>query len=103
MHLRPFRRGILPKNAAMPNPYKHRVVEQELRLRLASAGAVVIEGPKACGKTVTAETLAASAVLLDVDEQARRAADVEPSLVLDGKTPRLIDEWQVVPSIWNHV
>ena len=46
--------------------YKHRVVESELRLRLASAGAIVIEGPKACGKTATAETLAASVVLLDV-------------------------------------
>ncbi len=41
--------------------------------------------------------------MLDVDEQARRAADVEPALVLAGKTPRLIDEWQAVPAIWNHV
>ncbi|NCA11162.1 ATP-binding protein [bacterium] len=87
----------------MPNFYRNRIVEAELRQRLAAAGAVVIEGPKACGKTATAETLAASVVLLDVDEQARRAADIEPSLVLAGKTPRLIDEWQVVPSIWNHV
>ncbi len=47
--------------------------------------------------------LAGSAVMLDVDEQARRAADVEPALVLAGKTPRLIDEWQAVPAIWNHV
>jgi uncharacterized protein len=87
----------------MLTPYKIRVIEAEIRQGLAAAGAVVIEGPKACGKTATAATLAASAVLLDVDEQARRAADVEPSLVLAGKTPRLIDEWQVVPSIWNHV
>lgn len=83
--------------------YRPRVVESELRLRLASAGAVVIEGPKACGKTATAQTLAASVVMLDVDEQARRAADIDPSLVLAGATPRLLDEWQVVPSIWNHV
>jgi hypothetical protein len=61
----------------MKAPYKSRVIEAELRRRLASAGAVVIEGPKACGKTATAETLAASVVLLDVDEQARRAADVD--------------------------
>jgi len=47
--------------------------------------------------------LAGSVVMLDVDEQARRAADVEPALVLAGKTPRLIDEWQAVPAIWNHV
>lgn len=83
--------------------YQPRVVESELRLRLASAGAVVIEGPKASGKTATAQTLAASVVMLDVDEQARRVADIEPALVLAGNTPRLIDEWQVVPSIWNHV
>ncbi len=87
----------------MPISYKRRVVEAELRRRLASAGAIVIEGPKACGKTATAETLAASVVLLDVDEQARRVADIEPDLVLAGESPRLIDEWQVVPSIWNHV
>jgi predicted AAA+ superfamily ATPase len=87
----------------MAFPYKKRIVESELRLRLASSGAVVIEGPKACGKTATAQTLAASFVLLDVDEQARRAADIEPALVLAGATPRLIDEWQVAPLIWNHV
>jgi predicted AAA+ superfamily ATPase len=91
------------KMAETPVEYRHRVIEAELRLRLASAGAVVIEGPKACGKTATAATLAESVVLLDVDEQARRAADVDPALVLAGKTPRLIDEWQAVPAIWNHV
>ena len=47
--------------------------------------------------------MAASAVRLDVDEQARRAAEIEPALVFDGVAPRLIDEWQVVPAIWNHV
>jgi hypothetical protein len=60
---------------AVRTPYKSRVIETEIRQGLAAAGAVVIEGPKACGKTATAATLAASAVLLDVDEQARRAAD----------------------------
>lgn len=83
--------------------YRSRIVEAELRSRLEAVGAVVIEGPKACGKTATAEILAASAVHLDVDERARRAAEIEPALVLAGDTPRLIDEWQVVPSIWNHV
>jgi len=83
--------------------YRRRIVEQELRSRLESAGAVVIEGPKACGKTATAETMAGSEVRLDIDEQARRAAEIEPALLLDGATPRLIDEWQVVPAIWNHV
>jgi uncharacterized protein len=63
----------------------------------------VIEGPKACGKTATARQLAASEVLLDVDENARRAIAIDPALVLDGPVPRLLDEWQIEPSIWNHV
>lgn len=83
--------------------YLPRVVDGELDARLAAAGAVVIEGPKACGKTETARQLAASSVLLDIDENARRAAEVDPSLVLEGATPRLIDEWQVEPDVWNHV
>lgn len=64
---------------------------------------MVIEGPKACGKTATARRIAASEVLLDVDANARLAVAVDPSLVLDGPTPRLVDEWQVEPAIWNHV
>lgn len=64
---------------------------------------MVIEGPKACGKTATARQVAASEVLLDVDENARRAVAVDPSLVLAGPNPRLIDEWQIEPQIWNHV
>lgn len=84
-------------------PYSPRIVDQELRDRLKFSGAVLIEGPKACGKTETARQAAASEVLLDVDEQARAAAALNPSLVLAGDTPRLIDEWQVEPRVWNHV
>lgn len=84
-------------------PYLPRVVDAELEARLAASGAVVIEGPKASGKTETARQRVASAVLLDVDENARRAAVVDPSLVLEGPAPRLIDEWQVQPGLWNHV
>ena len=83
--------------------YLPRIVDAELEARLSAAGAVVIEGPKACGKTETARQRAASSVLLDVDENARRAAAVDPSLVLEGPTPRLLDEWQTEPRIWNHV
>jgi uncharacterized protein len=83
--------------------YQARVVDEELRQRLAASGAVLIEGPKACGKTETARQVAASEVLLDVDEGARAAVAVDPDLVLAGDTPRLIDEWQVEPRIWNHV
>ena len=83
--------------------YRPRVVDVELAARLARAGAVVIEGPKACGKTATARQKAASEVLLDVDENAREAARLDPTLVLQGPTPRLIDEWQLEPAMWNHV
>lgn len=84
-------------------PYIERIVDKELADDLAAMGAVVIEGPKACGKTVTAQRAAASEVRLDVDPKAREAAALEPAFVLDGPTPRLIDEWQLEPMIWNHV
>lgn len=83
--------------------YIPRVADAELADRLSATGAVVIEGPKASGKTETARRAAASEVLLDVDEQAREAVAVDPTLVLDGPTPRLIDEWQLAPALWNHV
>ena len=84
-------------------PYRARIADHELRHRLGAAGAVVIEGPKACGKTATARQAAASEVLLDVDARARRAIAVDPALVLEGAAPRLLDEWQTAPAIWNHV
>lgn len=86
-----------------PWSYQPRVVDGELRQKLETSGAVLIEGPKACGKTETARQMAGSEVLLDVDEGARAAVAVDPSLVLAGDSPRLIDEWQVEPKIWNHV
>ena len=79
------------------------MLDGELALSLQSVGAVVIEGPKASGKTETARRAARSEVRLDVDPTARQAIAVDPSLVLDGPTPRLIDEWQMEPDIWNHV
>jgi hypothetical protein len=83
--------------------YRPRIVDSELDAALASAGAVLVEGPKACGKTETARQAARSEVLLDVDPRARLAASVDPGLVLEGPEPRLIDEWQREPEIWNHV
>lgn len=83
--------------------YRPHTVDAELRDALPSAGAVLIEGPRACGKTATARQASQSEVLLDVDPRAREAAAVDLSLVLDGASPRLIDEWQVEPAIWNHV
>jgi len=84
-------------------PYLPRVVDRELAASLASAGAVVLEGPRACGKTSTAQEQAASQVRLDVDQAERLGAETAPDLVLDRPAPLLIDEWQLVPSLWDHV
>ena len=83
--------------------YRPRVADGELTARLAATGAVVIEGPRGCGKTETARQAAASEVRLDVDDAARAAGLLAPELLLDGDRPRLIDEWQLVPAIWNQV
>jgi predicted AAA+ superfamily ATPase len=84
--------------------YQARVMDELLADRLRSAGAVLIEGPKASGKTLTARRAAASEVLLDVDANAVAALAVDPALVLAGKTPRLLDEWQFGADVlWNHV
>ena len=84
-------------------PYAPRVADEELKQCLAAAGAVLIEGPRACGKTATAHRMAASEVFLDVDQAAQGMIAVNPGLVLEGAAPRLIDEWQTAPVIWNHV
>lgn len=83
--------------------YAPRIVDGELSELLASAGAVVLEGAKACGKTMTATQQAASLVLLDTDPAARQALAVAPALLLEGPRPRLLDEWQVAPELWNLV
>jgi uncharacterized protein len=83
--------------------YRSRVVDEELKHLLTAMGAVLLEGPKACGKTETARQVAASEVRLDVDQNARNAVSIDPSLILEGATPRLIDEWQIAPVLWNHV
>ena len=92
-----------PSDRAGIEHYAHRVADEELKQCLAAAGAVLIEGPRACGKTVTAQRQAASEVFPDVDRRVRDMIAVDPDLVLEGATPRLIDEWQTVPVIWNHV
>ena len=81
--------------------YLPRIADTELQERLRSAGAVLIEGPKACGKTATGQRASGSMVTLDTDLAARQLAVIDPGLVLQGAVPRLLDEWQVVPEIWN--
>ncbi len=83
--------------------YLTRFADAELTDRLRATGAVLIEGPRGCGKTQTALQAARSAVRLDRDPAARAAGALDPSLLLAGEHPRLIDEWQLVPDVWNEV
>lgn len=83
--------------------YQERIVDDLLASRLGAAGAVVLEGAKACGKTETARQVAASSALFDVEPEVQRLMQVEPQAILAGPTPRLLDEWQLAPLIWNYV
>lgn len=86
--------------------YLHRIADETLDLRLEAFGAVQITGPKWCGKTTTAERKAASVIKMqDPDRREGYLATTrtKPSLLLKGDTPRLIDEWQVAPVIWDAV
>ena len=84
-----------------PAAYLGRVVEDELVAALGASPAVLIEGPRACGKTWTGRHCAASEALLDAAAAARLAANIDPAALLDGAMPRLLDEWQIAPDIWN--
>ena len=91
---------------AMKQKYLPRIADKVLATALEASGAVLIEGPKWCGKTRTAEEKAASALYMqDPDHSASylQAADIKPSLLLKGDTPRLIDEWQMAPVLWDAV
>ena len=86
--------------------YLKRICDEELAFRLESKGAVLIEGPKWCGKTTTAEQQAKSALYLQDPSkkgQYLRLAQIAPSQLLGGKTPRLLDEWQLAPELWDAV
>lgn len=83
--------------------YRPRVADAELASLLAAGGAVLVEGPRACGKTATARFAASSEVRLDTNVRARAVGLLDAALLLDGDRPRLIDEWQFVPEVWNQV
>ena len=89
--------------AAQENAYRRRIVDRELDALLAVVGAVVIEGPKACGKTETALQKAKTVISLDRDANARQMADISPRALLQGEVPLLLDEWQLAPQLWNEV
>ena len=86
--------------------YLKRMADELLSLQLASSGAVLIEGPKWCGKTTTAEQQCNSVIRMqdpDMRDRYQATAAVKPSLLLAGDTPRLIDEWQEAPVLWDSV
>lgn len=83
--------------------YRNRLVDDLVRTSLDTFGAVVIQGPRATGKTTTGLQVANSSVRLDSDPQLPSIAETSPGVVLSGDTPRLIDEWQLAPTLWNAV
>ncbi|MDR0837364.1 MAG: DUF4143 domain-containing protein [Propionibacteriaceae bacterium] len=83
--------------------YMPRIADSGLRERLGRVGAVVIEGAKGCGKTETSAQRAASVVRFDLDTALRQTAEIAPMNVLMGAAPQLLDEWQLVPGLWNAV
>lgn len=82
--------------------YKRRIVDEMLQARLQRKGAVLIEGAKWCGKTTTAEQQAAS-VLYMADPEVIKIANINIKRLLKGERPRLLDEWQTAPTIWDAV
>ena len=90
----------------MEKEYLPRIADELLRQRLSASGAVLIEGPKWCGKTRTAKEMSRSQLYMqDPDKRVSylKAADTKPSLLLKGDTPKLLDEWQMAPVLWDAV
>ncbi len=86
--------------------YLARVFDRLLKKRLEASGAVLIVGPKWCGKTSTGQRMARSVLFMQDPRQSetfKKIAEVDPSLLLAGETPRLIDEWQMAPKLWDAV
>ena len=90
----------------MKNPYINRIVDDVLAKKLKTTGGTLIKGPKWCGKTTTAKQVAKSDInLQDVKtfKQYKKIAENDISILLEGDKPKLIDEWQEIPEIWNAV
>lgn len=83
--------------------YRPRVADAELAQVRRALGAVLIEGPKACGKTETASQVAKTIIRFDEDDAARSQVALDPGSLFTGETPILFDEWQLEPAIWNRV
>lgn len=94
------------KNTILDMSYLPRIADNQLEERLKAFGAVLIEGPKWCGKTTTAEQISKSIIRMqdpDMREEYAATAASKPSLLLLGDTPRLIDEWQDAPVLWDAI
>lgn len=88
------------------NNYRERIMDRILKDELDAMGAVLLEGPKACGKTTTAEQICGSVIYMDDPvkcAQYMQMVDTDISYILAGETPRLIDEWQIATKIWDAV
>lgn len=86
--------------------YKPRITDALIERKLKGKGAILIEGPKWCGKTTTAEQFAKSVLYMSKPEDVQSnlmMAEIDPSKLLKGETPRLIDEWQIAPKLWDAV
>lgn len=83
--------------------YLPRVIDAQLADTLRYPGAVLLEGPRACGKSATGRHHAASSIQFDTDPSAVRLAEIDPARLLVGTRPRFIDEWQLAPQVWNLV
>lgn len=86
--------------------YKHRIADALLERKLKGNGAVVVEGPKWCGKTTTAEQLAKSVIYMDDPDKITEhitMANIRPRDLLIGDNPRLLDEWQIAPQLWDTI
>jgi len=83
--------------------YKPRISDKELQRKLNASGGVLIRGAKACGKTESAKQLAKSVLNVDRDVQVQALINTAPKRLLMGETPRLIDEWQEQPELWNYI
>lgn len=86
--------------------YKQRIADRILERKVLGKGAVLIEGPKWCGKTTTAKQLAKSVLDLGdstILKQSSGLIEISPKTLLEGDTPRLIDEWQALPPIWDSI
>ncbi len=83
--------------------YVKRIADKQIKDALRIAGGVLIAGPKACGKTESAKQVAKSQVNLSTDPNVQTAMETDPRVLLAGAVPRLLDEWQTYPIIWNYV